>query len=74
MSSIKKTTVGEQFRLIQKIGQGSFGKVYLANDIHNNNKPVAIKAEPLTQQFSQLLREIQNFKALENVGFPTLIN
>ena len=34
---------------------------------------MAIKAEPLNQQFSQLLREIQNFKALEGVGFPALI-
>ena len=40
---------------------------------NNNNKSVAIKAEPLNQQFSQLLREIQNFKALESTGFPTLL-
>lgn len=45
--SIKNTLIGEQFRLIQKIGQGSFGKVYLAHDLHNDNKPVAIKTEPL---------------------------
>ena len=36
--SIKSTLVGEQFRLIQKIGQGSFGKVYLAQDQQANNK------------------------------------
>ena len=71
--SIKSTLVGEQFRLVQKIGQGSFGKVYLAQDQQANNKQVAIKAEPLNQQFSQLLREIQNFKALESKGFPTLL-
>ena len=52
MSSIKNTLVGDQFRLIQKIGQGSFGKVYLAYDLHNNNKPVAIKTESLSQTFS----------------------
>ena len=39
--------VGEQFKIEQKIGQGSFGKVYLARDINNYNKPVAIKTEPL---------------------------
>ena len=65
--------VGEQFKLEQKIGQGSFGKVYLARDVNNYNKPVAIKTEPLNQQFSQLLREIQSYRALQGIGFPRLI-
>ena len=56
--SIKNTLVGEQFRLTQKIGQGSFGKVYLAQDLNDDGKPVAIKAEPLSTPYSQLLREI----------------
>lgn len=73
MSSIKTTLVGDHFRLIQKIGQGSFGKVYLAHDLSNNNKPVAIKTETLAQTFSQLLREIQNFNAFDAVGFPKLL-
>ncbi len=52
MSSIKNPIIGKQFRLIQKIGKGSFGQVYLAQDMHNNEKPVAVKTESLTQPFS----------------------
>ena len=54
MSSIKTTLVGEHFRLVQKIGQGSFGKVYLAYDMSTDKKqrPVAIKTEQLNQSFS----------------------
>lgn len=48
MSSIRNPIIGKQFRLIQKIGKGSFGQVYLAHDMHNNNKPVAIKTETLS--------------------------
>ena len=48
-------------------------KVSPKSAVTATNKQVAIKAEPLNQQFSQLLREIQNFKALESTGFPTLL-
>ena len=72
--SVKNTLVSEKFRLVQKIGQGSFGKVYTAHDLDNNNHMVAIKTESLSQTFSQLLKEVQNFKALEGIGFPPLIN
>jgi len=36
-------------------------------------KPVAIKTESLNQTFSQLIKEIQNYKILSGVGFPNLI-
>ena len=45
--SVKNTLLGDQYRLIEKIGQGSFGKVYLALDLSNNNAPVAVKTESL---------------------------
>lgn len=45
--SIKNALLGEQFQLVQKIGQGSFGKVYLAHDLCKNKKPVAVKTESL---------------------------
>lgn len=71
--SIKNSLIAEQFQLVGKIGQGSFGKVYLALDTLNNSRPVAIKTESLHQSFSQLLIEIQNYRALEGRGFPKLI-
>ena len=72
--SIKNTLLGEQFRLVQKIGQGSFGKVYFAYDLQDpNQKPVAIKTESLNQTFSQLIKEIQNYKILAGHGFPRLL-
>lgn len=45
--SIKNALIAEQFQLVGKIGQGSFGKVYLAIDTLDNDKPVAIKTESL---------------------------
>ena len=65
--------ISERFRLVQKIGQGSFGKVYLAKDLQDNDKQVAIKTEPLSQQFSQLLKEIQTYRHIKGKGFPNLI-
>ena len=56
--SVKNTLVAEKYLLIQKIGQGSFGKVYSARDLDNQNKMVAIKTESLSQTFSQLLKEV----------------
>ena len=56
--SIKSTILGEKYRIIEQIGQGSFGKVYLAHELTNPSIQVAIKTEPLKQPYSQLLREI----------------
>ena len=52
MSSIKSTLIGEHFRLVQKIGQGSFGKVYMAHNLADDHKSVAVKTEQLNQTFS----------------------
>ena len=50
--SIKNTLLGDQYRLVQMIGQGSFGKVYLAHDQQANKRQFAIKTESLNQPFS----------------------
>ena len=47
--------------------------MYLAQDGNQNGKPIAIKTETLHQSFSQLLKEIQNYRALQSLGFPKLI-
>ena len=58
MATIKSLIFGDQYRLIEKIGQGSFGKVYLAIDKFDSSKQVAVKTEKLSQPFSQLVKEI----------------
>ena len=64
--------INQQYKLVQKIGQGSFGKVYLAHDLYDNEKPVAVKTESTTETFSQLLKEIQTYHLLVGKGFPKL--
>lgn len=60
--------------MVEKIGQGSFGKVYLAKDILNQNQLVAIKTESINQPSPQLLKEVQSFKALQGgPGIPKLL-
>ena len=68
--------MGEQYQLFEKIGQGTFGKVYLAKDLwnHSDNNWVAIKTESIKQQCPQLLKEIQSLKAIHGgLGIPKYI-
>ena len=65
--------LNEQFKIVQMIGEGSFGKVYLAHDLYNNSKPVAIKTESTNASVSHLFKEIQNHHLLLAKGFPRLI-
>ena len=62
--------------MVQKIGQGSFGKVYSAYDMSDETKnlSIAVKTEPLQQAFSHLLKEIQSVKALEGPAFGNLLS
>ena len=62
-----------QFKLVHSIGHGSFGQVYLALDLNDGDKHVAVKTESITQSFSQLVKEIQNYSVLKGKGFPKLI-
>lgn len=40
------TILGNQYRILKKIGEGGMGVVYLAEDIEMRNRPVAIKVLP----------------------------
>ena len=42
-----KTISNGQFKLIKKIGEGSFGQVFLAVDTLRDNMQVAVKTESL---------------------------
>lgn len=44
---MKNKVVDGHFKIIRRIGSGSFGKIYLGEDT-NTNQPVAIKTEPST--------------------------
>ena len=59
-----------QYRLIRKIGSGSFGDIYLAINI-TNGEEVAVKLESLKARHPQLLYESKLYKILQGgVGIP----
>ncbi len=64
--------VGGKYRLLNKIGSGSFGDIYKAVDVHTNEE-VAIKLEPLSARHPQLLYETKIYKVLQGgVGIPNI--
>ena len=48
---IKNVNIGGKYRLVQKIGQGSFGQVYSAYDLEDKEKELkfAVKTESFKQ-------------------------
>jgi serine/threonine protein kinase len=46
MNFPRGTIINGRFKLLERIGYGSFGVVYKGEDIKNNNSPVALKLEP----------------------------
>ena len=70
----KEFVVGDptkgQYRLIRKIGSGSFGDIYLAINI-SNGEEVAVKLEPVKARHPQLLYESKLYKILQGgAGIP----
>ncbi len=59
-----------KYKLIKKIGSGSFGEVYIGENIENNMK-VAIKLEKIEESHAQLRNEYTMYNALRNKrGIP----
>lgn len=73
-SAKQEFIVGEpgkaQYRLVRKIGSGSFGDIYLAVNIANGEE-VAVKLEPMKARHPQLLYESKLYKLLQGwQGIP----
>lgn len=64
--------VGGKYRLGRKIGHGSFGDIYLAINIQNNEE-VAVKLEKVRSSHPQLLYESRVIRCLQGaVGIPVI--
>ncbi|XP_051825258.1 casein kinase I-like [Antechinus flavipes] len=62
--------VGGKYKLIRKIGAGSFGDIYLAINI-TNNEELAVKLESQKARHPQLLYESRLYKLLQGgMGIP----
>ncbi|KXJ14274.1 Casein kinase I isoform alpha [Exaiptasia diaphana] len=71
-SSRNEFIVGGKYRLVKKIGSGSFGDIYLAVNMTNGDE-VAAKLESQQARHPQLLYESKLYKILQgSVGIPTV--
>jgi len=65
-----KLLVAGKYRLVKKIGSGSFGEIYTAQNVHSGDE-VAIKIESTTARHLQLQYESKIYKILQNgPGIP----
>jgi len=69
-SGNREFVVGGKYRLIRKIGSGSFGDIYLGINV-TNGEEVAVKLESTNARHPQLLYESKVYKILQGgVGIP----
>jgi len=69
-SCSKEFVVGGRYKLIRKIGSGSFGDIYLALNL-TNGEEVAVKLEATRARHPQLLYESKVYRLLQGgVGIP----
>ena len=72
---LKNKLIFKKYRLIKKIGKGSFGCVYSAENIKDKNMPkVAVKLEEKTRTFHLLEKESNFLLLLNGVGIPKIIS
>lgn len=65
-------TSTSKYRLVKKLGSGSFGDVYLGVNVHNGEE-VAVKLETQKTKHPQLLFESKLYRILQGgVGVPSL--
>eukprot|EP00331_Platyophrya_macrostoma_P023287 CAMPEP_0176453420 /NCGR_PEP_ID=MMETSP0127-20121128/29217_1 /TAXON_ID=938130 /ORGANISM="Platyophrya macrostoma, Strain WH" /LENGTH=92 /DNA_ID=CAMNT_0017842255 /DNA_START=27 /DNA_END=301 /DNA_ORIENTATION=- len=71
--SLIEIRVGGRYKLRHKIGSGSFGDIYLANNVQTNEE-VAVKMEDSRSKYPQLIYEAKILHALQGgSGIPTLL-
>jgi serine/threonine protein kinase len=71
--SIIEIRAGGRFKLKQKIGSGSFGDIYLAQNTQTNEE-FAVKLEEANTKYPQLIYEAKIIHALQGgIGIPNLI-
>lgn len=71
--SLIEIRVGGRYKLRHKIGSGSFGDIYLANNVQTNEE-VAVKMEDSRSKYPQLIYEAKILHALQgSSGIPTLL-
>lgn len=72
-SSGAELRVGGKYRLIKKIGSGSFGDIYLGSD-QANGREVAVKLENVKTRHPQLHFESKLYRVLQGgVGIPSIL-
>lgn len=64
--------VNDRYQILQKLGQGSFGEVRLANDVQTATQ-VAIKFEHKSDLKRHLRTEYDVYSAVQGPGFPTIL-
>lgn len=70
VTSRNEFIVGGKYRLVRKIGSGSFGDIYLGINV-TNGEEVAVKLESTKARHPQLLYESKLYKLLQGgVGIP----
>eukprot|EP00002_Diphylleia_rotans_P009474 TRINITY_DN1973_c0_g2_i3.p1 TRINITY_DN1973_c0_g2~~TRINITY_DN1973_c0_g2_i3.p1 ORF type:complete len:449 (+),score=61.88 TRINITY_DN1973_c0_g2_i3:57-1403(+) len=72
MSSSLELRIAGKYKLVKKLGAGSFGEIYLGVNIATGDE-VAIKMEPRTTPHPQLLFESRLYKVFQGgVGIPVV--
>lgn len=70
LTSKSEFIIGSKYRLVRKIGSGSFGDIYLGINV-TNGEEVAVKLESVKARHPQLLYESKLYKILQGgIGVP----
>lgn len=70
---MEKILINHRYKILKKIGAGSYGLIYKGIDTANEDREVAIKLEEINCEIPQVLYEAKVYHALQgNTGIPKL--